>query len=285
MESKQKPVQTASSDTVRNLKQAFERAYEIDRGLPTWARRSHPIVRRHLGMFWRVLPPQIDIVARNALVFALVVLLTIAIPFLYTVLLPLSLLSLAILPFALIFYARALYDLATDSSRAMVREIEGNTLPLLLVTPIETRDVLLSKIAGTLWRQSDSMSLLMNIVLYSQLPGVMVIYINIYPQESFGVLTQIITVLVYLASIARIPLEMFMVTAIGQYIGLTTRGRSAATASTIGLLVFYFAMLNAMRFLPLSPVGDILVNAVLPLTLPPLVSTIAVWLSLRALKD
>jgi len=278
-------VQTVSSETVRDLKQAFERVYEIDRSLPAWARRSHPIVRRHLGVFWRVLPPQADAIARNALLFSLVVLVTIAIPFLYTVLLPLSLLSLAILPFAVMYYARALYDLATDSSRAMVREIDGNTLPLLLVTPIEPRDVLLSKIAGTLWRQSDSMNLLMNIVLYSQLPGVMVMYINAYPQESFGALTQIITVMVYLASILRIPLEMFMVAAIGQYIGLTTRGRSTAAASTIGLLVFYFAMINAARFLPLTALGDIVVNVVLPLLVPPLVSMIVVWLSLRALKD
>lgn len=278
-------MQTVSRETVRDLKQAFERVYEIDRSLPPWARRSHPIVRRHLGVFWRVLPPQADVITRNAFLFSLIVLVTIAVPFLYTVLLPLSLLSLAILPFALIFYARALYDLATDSSRAMVREIDGNTLPLLLVTPIEPRDVLLSKIAGTLWRQSDSMNLLMNIVLYSQLPGVMVMYINAYPQESFGALTQIITVMVYLASILRIPLEMFMVAAIGQYIGLTTRGRSTAAASTIGLLVFYFVMVNAARFLPLPALGDIVVNVVIPLALPSLVSAIVVWLSLQALKD
>lgn len=270
---------------MRDLKQAFERAYEIDRSLPRWARRSHPIVRRHLGVFWRVLPPQVDIISRNAVLFSLVVLITIAIPFLYTVLLPLSLLSLAILPFALVYYVRTLYDLATDSSRAMVREIDGNTLPLLLASPIEPRDILLSKIAGTLWRQSDPMNLLMNIVLYSQLPGIMVIYINAYPPETSGALTQIITVMVYLAAILRIPLEMFMAASIGQYIGLTTRGRSTAAASTIGLLVFYFVMVNAPRFIITSPAGDMLINVALPLVLPVLVSALVVWLSLRALKD
>lgn len=278
-------MQTVSSKNVQNIKRVFERDYEIDRSLPAWARRSHPVVRRHLGVFWRVLPPQLDVILRNALLFSAVVMFTVVAPFLYTMLLPLSLLSLAILPFALFYYARTLYDLASDASRAMVREIDGNTLPLLLAAPISPRELLLSKIAGSLWRQSDPMNTLLNIVLYSQLPGVMVIYINVFPPQEYQALTQIMTVIVYLASLVRIPLEMFMIATIGQYIGLTTRGRSTAAATTLGIVVFYFVMVNALRLLPLSVAGDLIVNVALPVLMPPIISAGVLWFSMRALSD
>jgi hypothetical protein len=39
---------------------APDRFWELDRRLPRWARRSNPIVRRHLGGFWKASLPAMD---------------------------------------------------------------------------------------------------------------------------------------------------------------------------------------------------------------------------------
>jgi hypothetical protein len=265
---------------IREMSQA--RNY-IDANLPAWARRSNPIVKRQLGYFWRVIPPQLEPLAQWYVIQSGLVLLTIVLPLLYTLLLPLVLISLSILPFALAYYGRALYDLAADSSRAMVSEVEDNTLTLLMATPMSVREILLSKIAASLWRQSDPLSILLTIVAYTQMPALTLLYVNAFPVEQYGVLPQFMVVLVFAASIARLPLEMFMVATMGQYIGATTPGRGTAAATTLGAVVFYFALLNAPRLFPLPPGLVILVEGVLPVLLPALVIAALLALTEREL--
>jgi hypothetical protein len=267
------------------IRSAFQRDFEVDRNLPPWARRTHPVVRRHLGTFWRVMPLQPDIMLRWYLIFSLAVMSTLLAPFMYTVVLPLCLIGLALLPFSLIYYARTLYELASDASRSMVREIEGKTLDLLLTSPMTAREVLSSKIAATLWRQSDPMTTLLQIVMFSQLPTHMLIYINAFPPSDYPYAMQFLTVIVFGASLLRIPLEMFMVSSIGHYIGTTTRGRSTAAAQTLAIIVVYFISVNMFRLTHLPPLADLIVNAVIPVAAPLLIGLGFMALTLRQFHD
>lgn len=274
-----------SGDRFKAISRSFEQDFEVDRNLPRWARRTHPIVKRHLGMFWRVLPLQPDMLTRWYLIMIGVLVATMIFPFLYTVVLPLCLIGLTVLPFALVMYARTLYELAGDASRSMVREIEGKTLDLLLAAPIPAREVLLSKVAAAMWRQSDPMTMLTQVVLFSQLPTLMVIYINAFPPNEAPYVMQILAAIVFAACIVRIPLEMFMISSIGLFIGATTRGRSTAAASTLAIVVIYFVCINIPRLMPLSPVADVIVNAVIPVVAPIGLSALFLTLTLRHIYD
>jgi hypothetical protein len=279
-------LQNMSSSRVSEIiRGAFQRDFEVDRNLPPWARRTHPVVRRHLGTFWRVMPLQPDIMLRWYLLLSLGVLSTLLVPFMYTVVLPLCLIGLALLPFGLVYYARTLYELANDASRSMVREIEGKTLDLLLTSPMSAREVLLSKIAATMWRQSDPMTTLLQLVLFSQLPTHMLIYINAYPPTEYPIIMQVLAVAVFGASLIRIPLEIFMVSSIGHFVGTTTRGRSTAAASTLVVVVVYFISINMFRLAPLPPLADLMVNAVLPVVMPLVIGLGFMALTLRQFHD
>ncbi len=258
--------------------------YQLDATLPLWARRRHPIVKRHLGLYWRIMPPQWEPIVKWFLIESIVVLATIPIPFLFTILLPLVLVSMAVLPGAIFYYGRMLYDLANDTSRQMVAEIENHTLGLLLATPVPRRQVLLSKMAGSLWKQSEPFSLLMAVASMSQVPSMFLLYANLYPPNDWGVAAQLLTVGAFAGSLVRIPLEMFMTAALGLYIGTVTRAKGAAAASTIGTVGFYFILINAVRLIPMGPVLRFFVEAVLPCLTALISAVILVLLTERELR-
>ncbi len=268
---------------VSPLKVRLEQGYVIDVNLPHWARRSHPIVQRHLGRLWRVMPPQIDSLMQYYLLQAGVVLLSIPIPFLLTLLLPLTLLSLFVLPTALFYYGRALYQLASDASESMVMELENHTMPLLRVSPMSTREILRAKLAASLWRQSDPLGIVLFIAATTQLPFLILVNMNAY--ETQGVFMQAMVLAGLASSILRLPLEMAMVAAMGQYIGVTTRGKGTAAASTLTLMLFYFALINAPRLAALSAMMDLLVNVVLPVSAPLLLAVAFLKLTEREVEQ
>lgn len=270
-------------------REAFMRAfvndiYQLDSSLPPWARRRHPIVRRHLGLYWRIMPPQWEPVIKWFLIESAVVLLTIPIPFLYTILLPMVLVSMAVLPGVLIYYGRMLYELAGDASRQMVAEIENHTLGLLLVTPVPRREVLLAKMAGSLWKQSEPFGLLMGFASISQIPSMFLLYANLYSPTDFGATPQFLTVAAFAGSLIRIPLEMFMTAALGLYIGTVTRGKGAAAASTIGVVGFYFLLINVIRLIPMGPWMRLLIDAVFPCLTAVISAFILLWMTERELR-
>ncbi|HEX2622046.1 MAG TPA: hypothetical protein VHL11_17940 [Phototrophicaceae bacterium] len=250
------------------IRQIIQAQYEIDAHLPRWARRSHPIVRRHLGAYWRVMTPQIEPVAQWYLMQSLLVFMTYPLPFLLTAILPMVIVSGALLPAGIVYFTRSIYNIASDSTRTMVNEVENATLPLLLATPYPVREILLCKIAGAMWRQSEMLVVLSGIAVYTQMPTLVLIYLNRFPPEEFGMVAQLFTVVVFAASIIRLPLEMFMAASVGHYIGVTTTGRSAAVVSTMTILIFYFVLVNLPRLITMSVLGQLFVDAALPLILP-----------------
>lgn len=251
--------------------------YEIDQNMPRWARRKHPIVKRELGLYWRIMPPQLESTVKAFWIQSLLVLSTIPIPFLMTLLLPMVLVSFVMLPVSLYMYARLLYDLAGDSSRSMVGEIENHTLGVLLTTPVSIREVLLSKLAGALWKQSEPFSLILTAASLTQVPALFIIYANAFPPDAFPGVGQIVTVLMLALTLLRLPLDTFMVAALGQFIGATTTGRGAAQAASVGLTAFYFILINLPRMLPLDPFWRVFVDGVFPM----LIAAGTAWLLLH----
>jgi len=239
--------------------------HQIDQNMPRWARRKHPIVKRELGLYWRIMPPQIDTPIRAFWIQTILVLATIPLPFLMTLLLPLVLVSFATLPVALYLYTRMLYDLAGDTSRSMVAEIENHTLEVLMTTPVSVREMLLSKLAGVLWKQSEPFSLILLAASLTQIPVIFILYANAFPPQDYPGVGQVISVLMFGLSLLRLPIEAFMVAALGQWVGLTTPGRDAAQAVSIGLTGFYFLLINLPRLLPLDPLWRVLIDGALPL--------------------
>jgi hypothetical protein len=265
------------------IREIVQSHHEIDTQFPAWARRSHPIVRRHLGRYWRVMTPQAEPILQWYGIQSAIVLLTYPLPFLFTIILPVVIVSVGLLPFAFYYYVQTLYALASDATQSMVREIEGSTLNLLLATPYSAREVLLSKLAGAMWRQSEPLSLLLSITSMTQMPTLVLLYLNQLPSEDFGILSQVVTVIVFGVAIARIPLEMAMTAAIGSYVGVTTRGRSTAVITTLTLLVFYFVLINLPRLMPLGILGHIVVDGVLPIVMPLIIIFVMLALTERAI--
>lgn len=265
------------------IREIVQSHHEIDTQFPLWARRSHPIVRRHLGRYWRVMTPQIEPVVQWYGIQSAIVLLTYPIPFLFTIILPVVIVSVGLLPFAFYYYAQTLYALASDATQSMVREIEGSTLNLLLATPYSAREVLLSKLAGAMWRQSEPLSLLLSIISMTQMPTLVLVYLNQLPSEEYGILSQVVTVIAFGVAIARIPLEMAMTAAISSYIGVTTRGRSAAVITTLTLLLFYFVLINIPRLMPLGILGHLVIDGIIPLVLPLAIIFLMLSLTERAI--
>jgi hypothetical protein len=279
---------TATPDiTLRNsvIRQIIQARYELDSQLPAWARRSHPIVRRHLGMYWRVMSPQVEPIAQWYLTQALLIVFTYPVPFLLTIILPIVIISGVLLPAGLAFYARIVSDIGVDASRSMVGEIENATLPLLVATPYPVRDILLAKVAGTLWRQSENISLLMNIVAMSQMPTLVLVYLNRFPPEQYGIVSQLFMVVVFASAIIRIPLELFLTACVANAVGTMTTGRSAAAATTLVIMGFYFVLINMPRLFTLSVLPQLAVDALLPLVAPLIGILLTLWLAERAIGE
>ncbi|MBC8100284.1 MAG: hypothetical protein H7Y11_12630 [Armatimonadetes bacterium] len=266
------------------IRQMITARHEIDMNFPPWARRSHPIVRRHLGVYWRVMTPQFESILQWYLPQLVLVLLTVPLPFLFTIILPMVIVSVGVLPAALVYYAKAVYLVTTDAARSMVAEIENATLPLLLATPYTPREILLSKIAGAVWRQSELLMLLLGGVVASQMPTIVLIYLNRLPPAEYGVWSQVFMVAVFATSIVRLPLELFMVAVIGHFAGATTPGKNGAVITALGLVLFYFVLLNMPRLLILPLAPQFLVDALLPVIAPVVVSMSLLRLTESALS-
>ncbi|MCU0496168.1 MAG: hypothetical protein MUF87_02310 [Anaerolineae bacterium] len=273
-------MQTTATQLIRQILSA---RYEIDQNYPAWARRTDPIVRRQLGVYWRVMTPQFEPILTWYFVQCGIVLLTAPLPFLFTIILPLVIVSVGVLFPALYYYGMVLYGLATDSSRSMVNEVENSTLTLLLMTPKPRLQILLSKIAGVLWKQSEGITILISIVALTQLPTLILMYLNLYLPQEFGIMPQLLVIASLGASIFRIPLETFMVVAIGIYVGKVTPGRSAAAMSTLVLVIFYFLLVNMPRMIALTVIARLVVEIILPLIAPLIVIGLMIGLTLREL--
>lgn len=250
---------------------------DIDQTLPLWARRNNPIVRRQLGMYWRVFPPQAGPIMKWYSILCFVLLLTVFVPGLLVFILTFLLAGILLMPFAAYVYVRALGEITNSSSRAMAIELEQDTLDLLRATPISTQEIILSKISASVWRWMDDLEVVISATLFLGMPAILMIYLNWWPPEENNLfLPQVMTMVTFAASILRLPLEMFMAASLGTMMGAATGLRSTAFLGTAAMLFFYFLLINLARLLNLTWPAQLMVDAVLPVALPAMISWAAV---------
>ena len=249
----------------------------IDRHLPTWARRSDPIVRRHLGIYWKILPLETDLILRLYLFQVGLVAVSVFLPVLLPMMFIMLPVSLVLLPFLLFAYGRVLVYVGIFTTRMMVDEQRNNTLNLLRTTPLPLRHILFSKAAAGVWRQVEDMSLVLlgGVALFMPFIGLQ--YWSTWPFEDALIASRVVLVLGLAVALMRLILEPFMIAALAVLFGALVPQRTPALISLLAAGFFYFLLINMPRLLPLSPLLIIVVDFVLPVVLP----LVVIWASFR----
>lgn len=248
----------------------------VDEQFPYWARRSNPIVRRQLGTYWRVFPPQPGPILRLFLIQAFILVLTIFYPVIFVVVLTFLLASATLLPYAFYLYIKTIGLVIAEATTAMSDEFKNDTLALLRTTPIPTREIILSKAAASVWRRMDDLDQVISFAIALGMPAIAIFYLDRWSPDVVPALSQGLTITAFAASIIRLPLELFMVATFGIMMGAAVPVRSTAFLSTIVFTFFYFLLLNMLRFLPHGWAMQMFVDTVLPIVLPIAISWAAI---------
>ncbi len=257
----------------------IQRGKDIDTGLPYWARRSNPIVRRELAMAWRTMLPEVGFLRQAFIIQSILVALTLPFPFLIELALPTVTAAIILLPFAFVVYARILVIVSSAGARSMTNELQNDTLNVLRTTPYALWEIIASKAAAAMWRQIEDLGLLMLGVALLSTPLLISYYGTMWPLDQNPVLSRVAIILGLGVSIIRMLLEPFMVGMIGILMGTALRTRSAGTSGTLIVGIFYFLCLNLVRLVRMSWPLRFVVDFVLPLALPVLIMGLVIWLT------
>ena len=157
----------------------FAGPVELDRRLPAWARRSNPVVRRHLGLFWKTILPELGFLLRIYVAQVAIIAISLPIPFLLDLLAPTITATILLLPFALVMYIQTLVLIGYQAAIIMTAELQADNLTLLRVTPLSLRSILGSQVASVVWRHVENLGLLIVAAGLLTLP----ILITIYAQQ------------------------------------------------------------------------------------------------------
>lgn len=244
---------------------------EIDQRLPLWARRSNPIIRRQLGMYWKTILPEVSVLVKLVVAQVALVALSLLWPFLFDLALPTITAALLLFPIALYLYGHILFSIGVASTLSVVDEVRKDTFDLIRASPMPLLSILASKIAASIWRQVENLGLLMMAVAVLSMPLLISQYATLYPLDQYPYLSRIAMALGLVVALVRLAIEPFMVAAIGQVAGAAFPVRSTAIITTGFLGTFYFLLINLARLIPMPwPVG-FLVEFVLPVVLPLLI--------------
>jgi hypothetical protein len=268
---------------VRLLTFLEQRKRDLDMRLPEWARRSNPIVRRHLGIYWKTLLPEVRPLLTMYAFQVLLIALSYPFPFLFDLAMPMITASIILLPLAIFLYGRLLISIGMSSAEMIVDEQKKNTLTVLRTTPIALKDILLSKMAASIWRQVEDIGLLLLAALAFSLPLLILQYASFWPLDEFPIIARTAMALGLAASLLRLLVEPVMVGAIGIMTGAVLPWRNWARASSVVLILFYFLLVNLPRRLPMGWEMRVVIEIVLPLVLPVLVTWCAFRLAHHAL--
>jgi hypothetical protein len=247
-------------------------AREIDRSLPEWARRSNPIVRRHLGEHWKMMALDVTLVVRLFLINGVFVLLSLPMPFLFTVLMPTVTVSFVLLPAGFILYAQSLFLVGIVSAVLVSDERRNRSLDLLRACPRPMLQVLYSKVAAAVWRQLENLTLIISALVLFSLPLLIIQYDMTVSMIDHPIVMRLAVLLALASSLIRILLEATMVGAIGAMVGASTSMRAPAVITTVLLTGAYFALINLVRLVSMSMEMRLFVEILLPLILPVIIT-------------
>lgn len=256
----------------------------VDRHLPAWARRSNPVVRRHLGIHWKVLPLEVDLLTRLLLIQLAVIAISIPVPILLPLLFTMLPVSLVLLPFVLAAYARLLLQVGSFTVRMIVDEQNNNTLALLRTTPMSLRHILYSKAAAGVWRTVEDLGLIIMGAALLTLPVIGLQYAAYWPLDEVNVISRVALALGLLTSVARLFVEPVMIASFAIVVGTIVPSRTPALLSLAGLGFFYFLLINLPRALMMPPELRMLLEFVLPIVLPLVLSMVAFRLAETVLR-
>ncbi len=255
----------------------WDEPYELDRRFPQWVRRSNPIVRRHSRGFLKVELPEIPTLARLLAVQIALVIWSIWFPAILEYVAIVGLIAFLVLPFALLIYGQALFFIAMTAAASILDERQNYALEVLRVTPFSLRFILLSKIAASLWQQASKLGLIIAAAALFSLPPSILQHITIWPPASEQLVARLMIIAGLIVPVIRIILEPLMIGAVGILAGSIWRTRASAGVWALTLGISYFGLINFARLIQLSWPLRFLVEMVLPLVLPLLIT----WGALR----
>lgn len=222
-----------------------------------------------------MLPLEVDLLIRLLLIQGVLVALSIPMWFILPLLFTLLPVALVILPFVFAAYARLLIGVGSFTVRMIVDEQHHQTLALLRTTPMSLRHILYSKAAAGVWRQVEDLGLIVMGVALLTLPIIGLQYATYWPLEEVNVVSRVAIYGGLLASVARVFLEPVMLAACAVAVGSIVPYRTPALLSVVGLGFFYFLLINLPRLLPLTPEVRILLEFVVPVVLPIVITWLA----------
>jgi hypothetical protein len=269
-----------TSPDVRIVRAVEYRPVELDKRLPTWARRSNPIIRRQLGLYWKTILPETGFLVKIVLVQAGLIVATLPLPFLFDLALPTITASILLFPVAIYMYIQLMLAIGYTTSVNVADEVRNDTFTLLRATPMSLQAILASKIAAAIWRQVENLSLLIIAAALFSLPILISHYATLWPLDENPVLARLGMVLGLIVSLVRLLLEPFLIGALGVMAGAALRVRSSAVIATTIMAFFYFMLLNLLRIIPMPWPLQFIVEFVLPLGLPLLL----IWASLKVAR-
>lgn len=259
--------------------------------LPYWARSTNPIVRRHLGLYWRTVPPEVEPFVWIFGTWAVIIGAGILIQPLYSITMISYLASIMIIPFAMLLYGHVLVNVAIDSARSMQQEFSNNTFELLQATPMSLPQIFMGKVAAAMWRRMDDVVMIAQLTLAFTPPIAFTIYSTLYPFDgSAPLLAPIITLIATLVAMLRIFIEPLMIGVLSVFIGVVVPGRGRAISSAVVLGGFYFLLINLLSRLPavrgyMTPEGAVPPNTTLviltDLVVPVLIPLIVIFTTLK----
>lgn len=247
-------------------------AEAIDRGLPEWARRTNPIVRRELGVYWKTSTLDVSFVVRVYALQALYVLLSLFMPFLFTMMMPTVTVSLVLLPIGLVMHAQTVFSSSMSAAASVAGERRNNSFDLLRACPRPLHHILYSKVATVLWRNAENLITVIIGTALLSLPLLVIQYDIMISAVEQPVLMRVSLLAGLAASILRVPLEAAMAGAVGVMAGAAARTHYAATATGALLVGAYFMFINGIRMIALPLPLRLTVEIALPVLLPLLIT-------------
>lgn len=220
--------------------------------LPYWARATNPIVRRHLGLYWRTLPPEFEPILYTCAFWVLALLAGILFPFVTDLATTVIVVSVLVVPVGIIFYLRALFSIAANSAAVMADEIRNNTMQLLMSTPMSLEQIFLGKAASAIWRKMDDLILIVQGAAIFGPPLIIMHYAGLFPLRESGPITYILIIIMSITALLRLVLEPLMFGMVGVGIGAFVPFRAIAMTSSVAWVAFYFLLINMLQQLNLQ---------------------------------
>lgn len=211
--------------------------------LPYWARATNPIVRRHLGLYWRTLPPELQPILYISGGWIIALLIGILLPFITDMATMLIVVSIMVIPIAMIFYARALFSIAANSAVAMSDEMRNKTMHLLMSTPMSLEQILLGKVAAAIWRKMDDLIIIVQAAALFGPPLLIMHFAALFPIVDSGILSYPLVIIMSIIVLVRLVIEPVMFGMLGVGIGTYVPYRSTAMMMSVALVGFYFLLM------------------------------------------